>query len=157
MSENGCQKTRQNGLAGQQLPAVSSSSAGGLHDADLCQHREHIEIVRTALELAILGTDDLTCGHLNRLVGGRDNTGWSVKWTAVNASPHDLQDGGITVGKFVHNCAFRVREGFRPALPSLDDFTGALDATVSCFFIVDSISSQQLLGPAPVPVVVCGD
>src|SRR5436190_3204253 len=34
------------------MPAVSSSSAGGLHDTDLCKHREHIEIVRNALELA---------------------------------------------------------------------------------------------------------
>src|SRR4051794_13897452 len=50
-----------------------------------------------------------------------------------------------------------VGEGARPALPCLDDLTSALDPTLGSLFVIQSIRSQQLLRPAPILIVVCGN
>ena len=80
--------------------------------------------MRATLDLAAFDADDLTCRHLDRLVGWRDGTGWRLQWAGVNAFPNDLQDRGIAAGKLADECGFGVGEGARPALPCLDDLTG---------------------------------
>ena len=149
------QKTGQPEPAG--LPPRSRSSARALHGTDLSEHCQHIEVVRATLDLAAFDADDLTCRHLDRLVGWRDGTGWRLQWAGVNAFPNDLQDRGITARKLADECGFGVGEGARPALPCLDDLTSALDPTVGSLFVVHSIRSQQFLRLAPILIVVCGN
>jgi hypothetical protein len=45
-----------------------SRCSSALRGTDLCEHREHVEVVRAALDLAVLDLDDLACRHLYRLV-----------------------------------------------------------------------------------------
>src|ERR1700692_521407 len=111
----------------------SCSSARALHRTDLCEQREHVEVVRAALDLTALDLDDLARRHLDRLVRCRNGTCWCLQWAGVNALPHELEDRGVPARELAHECGFGVGEGFRPALPGLDDLAGALDATVSSF------------------------
>src|ERR1019366_2956403 len=119
--------------------------ARALHGADLCEHREHIEVVRAAFDLAALDLDDLACRHLDRLVRRWNGTGWCLQWACVNALPNDLEDRGVPARELAHECGFGIGEGLRPALPSLDDLAGALDATVSSLLVVHRVGSQQVL------------
>jgi hypothetical protein len=53
-----------NGMGQLSLLRCSSAPRG----TDLCEHREHVEVVRGALDLPALDLDDLACRHLDRLV-----------------------------------------------------------------------------------------
>src|ERR1700730_1485616 len=125
-------------------------NARALCGADLCEHREHVEVVRGALDLTAIDLDD-------RLVRCRNDTGWCLQWAGVNALPNELEDRGVPARKLAHERGFGVGEGLRPALPGLDDLAGALDATVSSLLVVHGVGSQQVLRLAPVLIVVCGD
>jgi hypothetical protein len=45
---------------------------------DLCEHRQHVEVVPGALELTTLDLDHLAGRHLDRLVRGRNGTCWCL-------------------------------------------------------------------------------
>src|ERR1700716_817190 len=45
---------------------------------DLCEHRQHVEVVRGVLDLTTLDLDDLAGRHLDRLVRGRNGTCWCL-------------------------------------------------------------------------------
>ena len=45
---------------------------------NLCEHRQHVEVVRGALDLITLDPDDLAGRHLDRLVRGRNGTCWCL-------------------------------------------------------------------------------
>src|ERR1700682_5054714 len=124
---------------------------------DLCEHVEHVEVLRGRLDLAALDLDDLTCRHLDRLVRCRNDTGWCLQRSGVNALPDDLEDRCVPARKLAHECGFGVGEGLGPALPGLDDLASALDATVSSLLVVHGVSSQTVPRLAPILVVVCGD
>src|ERR1700737_1886402 len=128
-----------------------------LHGTDLCEQREHIEVVRGALNLAALDLDDLACRHLDRLVRCRNGTRWCLQRSGVNALPHELENGGVPACELAHECGLGVGDSLGPALPGLDDLAGALDATVSSLFVVHGVGSQRVLRLAPVLFVICGD
>src|ERR1700692_2347886 len=124
---------------------------------DLCEHREHVEVVRGALDLTARDLDALTCRHIDRLVRCRNGTCWCLQWAGVNALPHELEDRGVPARELAHECGFGVVEGLRTALPGLDDLACALDATVGSLLVVHGVGSQNVLRLAPVLIVVCGD
>src|SRR5260370_17174261 len=139
------------------IERLSLSRCSASRGTDLCEHREHVEVVRGALDLTALDPDDLACRHLDRFVRGRDDAGWCLQGSGVNALPHDLEDSCVPARKLAHECGFGVGEGFGPALPGLDDLASALDATVSSLLVVHGVGSQTVLRLAPILVVVCGD
>ena len=58
-----------------------SVSRGSLYRAsgtDLCEHRQHVEVVPGALELTTLDLDDLAGRQFDRLVRGRNGTCWCL-------------------------------------------------------------------------------
>src|SRR5260370_40856333 len=99
------------------LSSCSLYSAGG---TDLREHREHVEVVRGALDLTALDLDDLACRHLDRLVRCRNGTCLWLQWAGVNALPHDLEDRGVPTRKLAHQYGFGVWESRRPAPPGPD-------------------------------------
>src|SRR5258708_29157740 len=71
------------------IERLSLSRCSASRGTDLSEHREHVEVVRGALDLTALDLDDLACRHLDRLVRCRNDTRWCLQWAGVNALPHE--------------------------------------------------------------------
>jgi hypothetical protein len=108
-----------------ELPPELEFRALALYGADLCEHREHVEVLREVRDLPAFDLEDLACREFERLVRCRNDTRWCLQRPAVNALPHDLKNGGVPARELVHECGLGVgEEGLRPALPGLDDLAG---------------------------------
>src|SRR6202051_2431833 len=93
------------------IERLSLSRCSASRGADLCEHREHVEVVRGALNLPALDLNDLACWHLDWLVGCWNRTCRCLQRSCVNALPHELEDRGVPACKFAQDCGFGVGEG----------------------------------------------
>src|SRR5258707_14721939 len=127
------------------IERLSLSRCSASRGADLCEHREHVEVVRGALDLTALDLDDLACRHLDRLVRCRNGTCWCLQWPGVNALPHELEDRGVPARELAHEGGLGVGEGLRPALPGLDDRADAVYDEKGTHRRIQGAGSQHIL------------
>src|SRR5882757_3486486 len=125
--------------------------------AGLREQREHVEVVRDALDLPAFDLDDLACRKLNQSFRCRYGTRWCLQRSGVNALPYKLEDSGVPARELAHECGLGIGDGLGPALPSVDDLADALDLTVGSLLVVHGVGSQHFLHLAPVLLVVSGD
>src|SRR5262249_42978699 len=72
----------------------------------------------------------------------------------VDASPDDLENGGITRGVLGDEGCFRVRDGLGPALPGFEDLGDPLEAPARCFLVLDGFLDERGFRLVPVLFVV---